>query len=55
MGRTRARKRKTGMWAKIRKILGIITDILLIGRGKGLWKKDQDLPVPGMRDPREGN
>lgn len=30
------------MWGKIRKVLGIITDFLLLGRKKKLWKKDHD-------------
>jgi len=32
------------MWSKIRKVLTVITDLLLIGRNKGWWKKDQDKP-----------
>lgn len=30
------------VWSKIRKILGTITDFLLFGRKKKLWKKAHD-------------
>ena len=31
------------MWSKIKKVLGVLTDLLLIGRNKGLWSKDQTI------------
>ena len=34
----------------IRKVLGIITDILLLGRNKGLWSKG-----PSISDPNKYN
>ena len=34
------------MFSKLKKILGALTDILLIGRNKGWWKKGQDFPTP---------
>lgn len=34
------------MLSKLKKILGVITDMLLIGRKAGWWKKGQDFPVP---------
>ena len=29
---------------KIKKVLGVITDVLLIGRNKGWWSKNQTIP-----------
>lgn len=30
------------MWQKLKKILGVITDVLIYGRGKGWWQRRQD-------------
>ena len=32
------------MFSKIKKILGVVTDILLIGRGKGWWSQNPTIP-----------
>ena len=38
------------MWNKIRQILGALTDILLIGRKQGWWKRRGGIPpTPGMK------
>lgn len=29
----------------VKKVLGVLTDILLIGRGKGWWDKGHTIPV----------
>jgi len=41
------------MWKKLRKILGILTDLLLVGRQKGWWKVRQQFPEGGRRGDQE--
>jgi len=31
------------MWRTLKKILGVVTDVLLIGRNRGWWQKRQVL------------
>ena len=33
-----------GVFGKIKKVLTVITDLLLIGRGKGWWSQGQTVP-----------
>jgi hypothetical protein len=39
------------MWRTLKKILGVLTDVLLIGRARGLWQKKQD---PFKKKPKRG-
>jgi hypothetical protein len=36
--------RSMKMWSKIKKALTILTNLLLIGRGKGWWSKKDEIP-----------
>jgi hypothetical protein len=37
------------MFGKLRKLLGTLTDLLLIGRERGWWKKGKDKPWEGKK------
>lgn len=39
------------MLGKLKKILGVITDVLLIGRKRGWWQKNQE---PIKKKPKRG-
>ena len=42
------------IWSGIKKVLGTLTDILLVGRRAGWWKTRGGMPPPPkMRDPRD--
>jgi hypothetical protein len=36
-----------GIWGAIKKVLGTLTDILLVGRSAGLWDKGQGPDIGG--------
>lgn len=37
------------MFGKIKKVLGVITDVLTFGRSKGWWEKGHGPSVPGPK------
>jgi len=42
------------MFSKIRKFLGTLTDILLLGRSVGFWKEGDRIPVERKKDSFNG-
>lgn len=39
------------LWSKVRKVLGLLTDVLTFGRGKGWWSEHQTVTPPQLEDP----